>query len=257
MSSAHLGLGIEALGQGRFLLHGRSKALGIALFLVLLLIALQSARMGVSGLIVELAQTEVDRWTFAPVRRGLRDINRVAGYFADSLSWEFGNPRALEGEGALDLARVRLARTPRDAVAFTKDARLRFRSALLQRPTSPFLWANLARSKLLLDEIDDEFFRAVRHANELGPWEPVTQRSILFTALAAWEKLDSSLQQMVVGVLARGASRDARKLFEIVKSYQRFGLVCGNQEYNLVAGADCKRSEVGVKSGRRMIKDSR
>ena len=250
-------MGIDALGDGRFSLHGWSKALCVALFLILLLIALQSARMGVAGLIVELAQTEVDRWASTQTRRGLREINRVAGYFSDSLAFMPDNPRALEGFAALDLARVRLARVPRDAVAFTRDARLRFRRALQQRPTSPYLWASIARSKLLLDETDDEFFRALRYANVLGPWEPATQRSVLFTALAAWGKLDSVLQQAVTGVIERGARHDAPKMYEIVKSYRRFDLVCGIQEYNLIAGPDCRRAQADARSGQRVTKGKR
>jgi len=249
--------GIDALENRGISFNGRIKVFCIALFVILLLIAFQSARMGVAGLIVELAQREVDRWASTSTRRGLREVNRVAGYFSDSLGFAPDNPWALEGLGGLDLAKVRLARVPKDAVAFTRDARMRFRHALQQRPTSPFLWANIARSKLYLDEIDDEFFSALRHADQLGPWEPVTQRSVLFTALAAWEKLDSGLQQAVAALVVRGGARDARKLFEIVKSYRRFDLVCGIREYNLLAGADCKRLEIGVKSRQRVVKDNR
>ncbi len=238
-------------------LDGRSKALCIALFVFLLLVFFQAARMGVSGLIVEMAQREVDRWTATNSRRGLRDLNRVAGYFSDSLAITPDNPWALEALGGLDLARVRLARVPRDAVAYTRDARARFRRALEQRPTSPFLWANVARSKLLLDEIDDEFLKALRTANELGPWEPASQRSVLFSGLAAWGKLDAGLQRDLGAVIARGGRHDVAKLYEIVKSYRRFDLVCGIQEYNSIAALDCRRTEVGAKSGQRAIKGNR
>ena len=257
MFFARSGLGIEPLGNGRVSLHGWSKALCIALFLMLLLVALQSARMGVAGLIVEMAQGEVDRWAATNSRRGLREVSRVAGFFSDSLGFMPDNPWALERLGALDLARVRLSRTPRDAVAFTRDARLRFRRALQLRPTSPFLWANVARSKLLLDEIDDEFFRTLRYADELGPWEPATQRSVLFTGLATWGKLDSGLQQAVKGAIERGAKHDAPKMYEIVKSYRRFELVCGIKEYNLIAGPDCRAAPLGVRSGQRSTKANR
>ena len=256
----HLGrsaLGIESLGEGRVLLHGRSKALFIALFVVLLAIAIQSARLGLSGLVVELAQSEVDRWANTQARRGLREVNRVAGYFSDSLGYLPDNPRALEGLGALDLARVRLSRTPREAVAFTRDARLQFRQALQQRPTSPFLWASVARSKLLLDEIDSEFFRNLRIANELGPWEPGAQRNIVFVGLAVWDKLDPGLQQAMTESVRRAARHDAPKMYEIVKSYRRFDLVCGVQEYNRIAGPDCRPAEKGGKVEQRTNKGKR
>ena len=257
MFSARSRRSIEALGDRNLSFEGRVKVLCIALFVILLLITLQSARMGVSGLIVELAQREVDRWASTNARRGLREINRVAGYFADSLAFTPSNPWALEGLGGLDLAMVRLARMPRDAVASTREARLRFRRALQQRPTSPFLWANIARSKLLLDEIDDELFRALRIADELGPWEPSAQRNVLFVGLATWEKLDAGLQKSLRGVIGRGGRHDAPKMYEIVKSYRRFDLVCGVQEYNFIAGPDCRRLESGVGSGQRVTKGNR
>ena len=41
----------------------------------------------------------------------------------------------------------------------------RFRQALVQRPTSPFLWANLALTKLYLNEVDSELSEALRHVD--------------------------------------------------------------------------------------------
>ena len=241
----------------RQLAKGWIKAVCIAIFAVLALIAVQSARMGVAGLTVELAQSEVNRWAATPARRGLGELNRVAGYFSESLGIIADNPWALEGLGARDLARVRVSRTPAEAVAFTRDSHLQFRRALQQRPTSPFLWANIARSKLLLDEIDEDFFKAMRYADELGPWEPASQQMVLFAGLAAWAKLDPGLQQSMSGILRRGSLRNAPKLYEIVKSYMRFDLVCGIGEYNSIAGPDCRRIENAAKSGRRMNKGNR
>jgi len=200
--------------------------------------ALQSARLGVSGLIVELAQIEMDRWTISKRQQPMAEANRVVGYFSDSLGYAPGNPWALEGLGTL----VRLSKAPAEALAFARDAYTRFRAALRQRPTSPFLWANLALSKLYLDELDEEFFAALKYADELGPWEPSSQQVVLFAALAAWAKLDAGQRQSVVNVLERGALRNAQKMFEIVKSYRRFDLVCGLISYHVVAGADCRKT---------------
>ena len=211
------------------------------LFVALAAVTIQSVRVGLSGLVVELAQGETDRW--AAMRRGQSpgEVTRVAAYFTDSLAFLPGNPWALEGLGALDLRRMRLSRTPAESVAYARDARLRFREALRQRPTSPFLWANLALSKLYLDEFDAEFFAALRHADELGPWEPSSQQIVLFASLAAWNRLDPGMRQSTARILERGGVRNAAKMFEIVKGYRRFDLVCPLKSYHAQAAGECSR----------------
>jgi hypothetical protein len=217
----------------------------ILLCALLVLASMQAARLGVSGLIVELARYEVDAWTASGKPQSIAAYTRVAGYYADSLDIVADNPWALEGLGALDLARVRLSRVPQEALGFARDARMRFREALRQRPATPFLWANLALAKLYLDEIDAEFLAAIRHADELGPWEPRSQQVVLFVSLAAWDKLDAAGKRAVVRVLERGGVHNPTKMFEIVKSYQRFDLVCRLSSYDAVAGAECRKAALG------------
>ena len=217
------------------------KAGAVVLICLLALVAARSVQLGVSGLIVELAQRELDRWTVVRRPQPMAEFNRVASFFEDSLAYSPGNPWALEGVGALDLARMRLSTAPDKALAYAKDARLRFREALRHRPTSPYLWANLALAKLYLDERDAEFFTAIRHADELGPWEPRTQQVVLFVSLAAWEKLDAPQRRAAVLAVERGGVHNALKMFDIVKSYRRFDLVCGVKGYDAVAGAACAK----------------
>lgn len=200
-----------------------------------------------AGLLVQTAQSETERWAFASRAPGMAEIRRTAKYFTESLEYTPDNPWALEGAGALDLARMRAASIPREADAAAKDARARFRQALLQRPTSPFLWANLALTKLYLNEIDGELLTALRHADELGPWEPSVQQTTLFVGLAVWRDLDPALQQALARAVERGAARNAKKIFEIVKSFARFDLVCAIEKYQAIAGADCRRAAENAK----------
>lgn len=233
------------------------RAVCAVLLLVLLLITLQCARLGMAGLKVESGQQEVDRWTSSRRTYGIVQIDRVADYFADSLIYARDHPWGLEGLGVLDLARMRLTRSPKAARAYTQDAYQRFRKALHQRPTSPFLWANLALSKLYLDEVDAEFFAALRYANELGPWEPLSQQTVLFAGLAAWDRLDSGLQQQIIAVLDRGASRNAAKMFGIARNFRRFDLVCGIKSYDLIAAEDCRKAAKAARSDRPAKKGNR
>ena len=219
------------------------------LFVILALAAVQCARLGGAGLLVQTAAMEVERWTSASRSPSTSEINRAVRYYADSLHYAADNPWALEGLGALDLASMRASKIPREALDATKEAHLRFRQALIQRPTSPYLWANLALTKLYLDEIDDEFMTALRYANEFGPWEPATQQTTLFVGLAAWQKLDLGLRQALVQTIERGGLRDAQKMFDIVKSYGRFDLVCDMDKYKKLAAKNCNKAATAANSG--------
>ena len=238
-------------------LQNRKNVTCVALFAFLGLIAFQSARMGLAGLNVELGRQEIDRWTASKRPQGLREVSRMAGYFSTSLGFIPDNPWALEGLGALNLAQMRLSIVPRTALKYSQDARQRFEQALRQRPTSPYLWANLAISKLYLNETDAWFLAALRHADELGPWEPDSQQTFVFTGLAAWDKLDPELRQAVVRALERGATRNAEKLFRIVKSYRRFDLICAIRGYNVYSVSDCRAARDGVGAGQRATKGKR
>ncbi len=195
--------------------------------------------MGIAGLLVQSAKDEVETWTPVARKPGMAQVRRAAKYYSDSLEYTSRNPWSLEGLGAMDLARMRVSTIPREALAVTRSARTRFRQALLLRPTSPFLWANLALTKLYLSEFDDELLTALRHADELGPWEPTVQQTIVFVGLAAWQDLDPGLRQTLARGIERGAKRDTWKIFEIVKSYTRLELVCAIEDYRLIAGSDC------------------
>jgi len=218
------------------------KAAALALFVVLALITLQIAGLGISGLFAEMAQLETERSSIETGPARARQIARIEQRLFNSLRYAPGNPWTLEQMGALDLAKMRASTVPREAVALTRNARTRFRQALYQRPTSPFLWANLALAKLYLDEIDAEFFAALRHADALGPWEPAVQQVTVFAGLAAWRELDPALRQALVRTLERGALRNAEKMTQIVISYRRFDLICGISKYNSIVGRECAKS---------------
>jgi hypothetical protein len=176
-------------------------------------------------------------------------VRNASHYFSSSLDYVADNPWALEGLGALDLARMRTSKIPREALDATRSAHARFRQALLLRPTSPFLWANLALSKLYLDEIDDALRTALKQADALGPWEPGVQQTILFVGLAAWPDLDPETRTILERTLARGALRNRQKLLEIAKSYRRFDLVCAIDKYAEIAGPDCRNALAPLVSG--------
>jgi len=231
---------------------GCGRAAYFLLFIFLAIAAAQSARLGVAGLFTQLGQLEIDRWASLSRSPNLAEVKRSERFISDSLGYAADNPWALETAGALDLAKMRASKTPREALAATKDAHSKFRQALRQRPTSPFLWANLALTKLYLNEIDGELLAALRLANELGPWEPTVQQTALFVGLAVWQELDTGLRETFMQAIERGALRDPQKMLEIVKSYRRLDLICGIGKYEVIAGPDCRKATAAANSGELM-----
>ena len=101
-----------------------------------------------------------------------------------------------------------------------------FRKAARLRPTSSYTWTNILLAKYRLGEIDDEFFDAMRHALDFGPWEPAVQLIVADTGLGAWEKLDSGLRDRVNENLRRAAVRQADALARIATDHHRIDVIC-------------------------------
>src|SRR5512141_472988 len=114
--------------------HGPARARGkstyFALFVLLALIAAQTARLGMAGFFVQLGQNETEQWSPGSRAPSARIVERVAAQYSDSLKYVSDNPWALEGLGAMDLEKMRASKIPREALAATRDANLRFRQAL-------------------------------------------------------------------------------------------------------------------------------
>jgi hypothetical protein len=106
------------------------------------------------------------------------------------------------------------------------QALVSFRKAAALRPTSPYTWANILLAKYRLGQVDDEFFGAMRHALDFGPWEPAVQLIVADTGLGAWERLDSGLRGRVSENLQRAAVRQADALARIATYQRRIDLVC-------------------------------
>ncbi len=217
---------------------GRRGLLAI-LFVAAAAAAVQSARLGASGFHVQQAHAYVERWAAARRAPEARAVAAAEAHLRASLHHAPASPEALGLMGALSLAKMRAASQPQAAVAAAREARDHYRAALRARPTSPFLWANLALAKLYLDEFDAEMSAALRHADALGPWEPAAQRTTVFVGLAGWRRLDAATRDALSQAIGRAALRDASGMLALVKSYQRLDLVCAHAAYRRLAGAGC------------------
>ncbi|MDA0225754.1 MAG: hypothetical protein O2975_06525 [Proteobacteria bacterium] len=204
--------------------------------------AVQSAWLGASSHHAQLAHAHLEPWTVTKLQLEGRARDAAEFHAQKSLHYAAGNPEALGQMGTLGLAKMRESRVPAQALAAAQAARRDYRRALERRPTSPFLWANLALAKLYLDEIDDEMADALRRANLLGPWEPAVQQATVFVGLAAWHKLDADVHDVLAGAIERAGHRNAAAMYGTVNSYGRLDLLCGIEGYQAPAvcqnGAD-------------------
>lgn len=208
---------------------GKSLGRGVcagALILVLGLLAFKAGKEGLSNFFVQSAHLEIDRWSEPGQRIRGDEWMLVLQYLAKSLHYSPNNPWSLEEMGTFHLRRMSAATDSRLAVAAARSANVDFHMALMQRPTSPFAWANLALTKLYLDERDDELIQALGRAEELGPWEPEVQQTVVFVGLAVWNQLNPAQQATVVRAMERGAQRNAGKIAEIAKTFNRIDLFC-------------------------------
>ena len=197
-----------------------------ALILLLGFLAFKAGQEGLSNFYAQSAQLEIERW--AKPGRSLRGNEgaRVTQYLGNSLHYSPDNPWPLELRGTLQLRNVSAAKDPRLAVAAARSANTDFHLALVQRPSSPFAWASLALTKLYLGEQDEELFRALARAEQLGPWEHEVQQTVVFVGLTVWNRLNPAQQATVVRAMNRGAQRNPGKIAEIARTFNRVDLFC-------------------------------
>lgn len=213
-----------------------------ALILLLGLFAFKAGKEGLSNFYAQSAHLEIERWAKPGQAYRADDWTRVMQYLARSLHYSPGNPWPLEVMGTLQLRSMSVATDPQLAVAAMRSAKLDFRAALAQRPTSPFAWANLALTKLYLDERDDELVQALQRAEELGPWEPEVQQTVVFTGLAVWNRLNPAEQAVVLRAMERGVQRNQGNIFEIAKSFNRIDLFCALGYSGLQGKNSCRQA---------------
>ena len=197
-----------------------------ALIVLLLLLGFKAGKEGISNFYAQSAHMEIERWSKPGQRVRGDDEARVTQYLAQSLEYSPHNPWPLEETGALQLRLMRAATDPQLAVAAARSAKLHFRLALAERPTSPFTWANFALSKLYLGEHDADLFQALTRAEELGPWEPGVQQTVIFVGLAVWIRLDPAQQAAVIRAMQHGAQRNPAKIAAIAQAFARIDLYC-------------------------------
>lgn len=212
-----------------------------ALILLLLCLAWMAGKEGISNLYVHSANREINRWATPGQRVRGEDWTRVMQNLTESLRYSPNNAWALEAMGAFQLRRKSVATDPAVAAAAVRSANTYLHLTLIERPTTPTAWAYLALSEFHLHDLEEDLFAALRHADELGPWEPEIQYLVIFVGLAAWDKLGADQRAAMVRTLERAMRRNAPKVTELVKSFNRFDLLCDIKDGKLKMERSCGR----------------
>ena len=220
----------------------RRTAIAGALIALVGVHALLALKEGISNFYAQSAYQALNVGAMSEERLRGRGATQVMQYLTESLRYSPNNAWALEEMGALQVRMARILTDPIDAfnaLMAARSANANIHKALLERPTSPFVWANLALAKLALKELDGELLQALRRADELGPWEPDVQKTVIFASLTAWNLLDPEQQASVVRTMERAARRDAQNVAKIAKSFNRLDLICAINNTQLQGGIGC------------------
>ncbi len=230
------------------------RTLAAALILLVAAHALLAAREGLSNLFAHMAYLELTPaasiipakpTTAATAEAAAVRSARAMQNLETSLRHSPRNAWTLEMLGAEQLRQARRHAQSGDILSAlnartaARSASTHFHQALLERPTTPFIWANLALSKLQLGEIDAELFQILRWADELGPWEPDVQNIVIEASLIGWAKMEPDQREAVVRTMLRGAQRDPGNIAKIAKRFNRLDLLCAINLEKSVSGSAC------------------
>lgn len=110
-----------------------------------------------------------------------------------------------------------------------------FKQALRLRPVSPYTWANLVHAYYEAGETGPEFERALRRAQELGPWEPEVQATLVHYGLAVREEIGPAARGSVDLAVASAMRRNPSETLQISERRGRLDVACAAMNWE--AGA--------------------
>ena len=166
-------------------------------------------------------------------KRHLRqqDWKMVRTSLESALPYDRYNPDLLHDLGAVYDNEVSYYPPGDDSAEKNRDmARHYYLGALAGRPTWPHDWIVLALVKYRLDQVDAEFYQALRRAVTLGPWEPSVKFAVAEIGMHHWNKLDNDMRAFVTGIIRDAVShRDtAPDMLKLVRRYDMPDMVCND-----------------------------
>jgi hypothetical protein len=105
-------------------------------------------------------------------------------------------------------------------------ARALFANAARSRPVSPYTWANFVHASYELGQTGEDFEAALRHAAELGPWEPEVQNTLVSYGLAVREEVTPQTRAAIDQVVANAMRRNPLETLQIAYRRGRLDIAC-------------------------------
>lgn len=184
---------------------------GLAALAALAALSVPAIQRGAADLVAFGARHGLDRAGLPTVEASARARQR----FERAIELDGGNPDHHEY----------LARWYEHAGAY-RQALSHFRTALEARPAWPYAWADVARVKLRLGELDGEFDSAVQRAARLGPWERGVQLATAEIAFQAEHRLAPETRRAALGLTSNALKRNQREVAELAVRRGRLDLLC-------------------------------
>jgi len=85
-----------------------------------------------------------------------------------------------------------------------------YRQATSNSPTWSMAWLNLAQSKILNQETDDEAFKAIRKSFRFGRWQIEVQQRLLYLTIGVWPVLPSDIKESILSLVSEMLEKDHR-----------------------------------------------
>jgi hypothetical protein len=182
------------------------------------------------------------------MRRG-RAMDETAA--AKVLAEQGARSGAIEHElrARMQVLLARQAKVGADRVHWYRAARDHLRAAAVLRPSSPYVWSELAEVKARAGSFDGEFRNAFKRALALGAQEPRVLRQLLGIALRDPDRLGGSLDAEIDTVVRHYGYRDAARLFELASRYHRAGWLCSRADLNSGTARICAQRGFDPTSG--------
>ncbi len=95
-----------------------------------------------------------------------------------------------------------------------------YRLAINRNPNWALPWINLAQSKILKNEIDNEAFRAIRKTLIFGRWQSDIQQKTMWLTIGIWNSIPNDIKQHTRNLVKENMRDERRSMATILTSFR-------------------------------------
>ncbi len=203
-------------------------AIGITAISAIVLTIPATSRLGIASIYNALGDVQMSEWPRHPERIASELPSTRASLSLGHAIYP-ANPDILVNLAGLSRYAGYASAAKTDSV-HERNALSFYREASRIRPGDALIWANIAESKAILDEVDSEFIAAMESASRLGPFEPQVQYLTLNAGLRVYPSLSAPLRSEIMKIALRGALSlspgQNRKILDLANNFGYLALVC-------------------------------